>query len=226
MIKEKIIKDSYDDLLITKIFNEINAMDILNKKVFEKSILFKIKNISEKLRNKLLINLKNYYSSINNENNHYLNILMNIYNSISLEEQNNYLDILFKLYIESINKKINPIQSILNLRKIIIKINPKESHKYLKFIKIYPLCINIINIINDEVFNENSQLIKIEGIKLIGILSGFIQEDEWETEDKKHIIYYLRRYFLNDKKRKVRYTTGIILNILNCTSPMISLLNQ
>ena len=225
LINEKMICDSYDDLLITKIFNEINAMEPSNKKIFEKSKLFMAKNISEKLRNKLLINLKNYYSSINNDNNNFLNILMNIYNSLPLEEQNNYLDILFRLYIECINKKINPIQSIFNLRKIIININPKETLKYLNLIKIYPLCINIINIINDITFNENNQLIKIEGIKLIGVLSGFIQ-DEWETEDKKLVIYNLRKCFLNDKKRKVRYATGIILNILNCTSPMISLLNQ
>ena len=226
LINEKIINDKYDDLLISKIFNEINSMEPLNKKIFEKSILFKVKNMPEKIRDKLLINLKKYYSSKNSENNHFLNILMNIYNSLSLEEQNNYLDILFTLNVECINKKINPIQSIYNLRKIIINVKPKEIIKLLDLIKIFPLCKNIIDIINDETFNENNQLIKIEGIKLIGILSGFIKEDEWETEDKKLIMYNLRRYFLNDKKRNVRYATGMVLNLLICSTPKISFLNE
>ena len=64
------------------------------------------------------------------------------------------------LNIECINKKINPIQSIFNLRKLIINVNEKEILKLSDLINIYPLCLNIINIINDEAFNENKQIIK------------------------------------------------------------------
>ena len=226
LIKEKIITDSYDDLLIAKIFNEINSMDTNNKKIMEKSLLFRVKNIPDKIKDKLLINLKKYYSSRDNNNNQFLNLLMNIYNSLPLKDQNENLDILIALNIECINKIINPIQSIFNLRKIIINVSPKEIIKLLDLINIYPLCKNIINIINDEQFNENKQVIKIEGIKLIGLLSGFIKEDNWESDDKKLIIFNLKRYFLNDKKRNVRYTTGIVLNLLSCFKPKISFINE
>ena len=226
LINEKIISDSYDDLLISKIFNEINSMDINNKKIFEKSLLFNIKNIPDKIKDKLLINLKKYYSAKNNENNQFLNLIMNVYNSISIEERKNNLDILFALNIECINKKINPIKSIFNLRKIIINVKPKELAKLSDFINVYPLCNNIINIINDAKFNENKQMIKVEGIKLIGLLSGFIQDEKWELYDKKIIIFNLKRYFLNDKKRNVRYATGIVLNLLTCTEPKISFYNE
>jgi hypothetical protein len=226
LIKEKIITDSYDDLLIKKIFNEIDSFDEINKKIIEKSLLFKVKNLEEKIRDKLLINLKKYYSSKLNNNNHFLNLLMNIYNSLPLKEQNENLDILVTLNIECINKKINPIQSIYNLRKILVNVQPKEIIKLLDLINIYPLCKNIINIINDSQLNGNNQLIKIEGIKLIGLLSGFIKEDNWESDEKKLIIFYLKRYFLNDKKRNVRYATGILLNLLICTKPKITFFNQ
>ena len=225
LLKEKIIQNSFEDLLILKIFNEINSLEPINKKVFEKSLLFKIKDMPQKIRDKLLISLKKYYSSKKEENNLFLNLLMNIYNSLPLEEQNNNLDILLSLNIECINKAINPIQSIFNLRKLIINVKPKEIKKLSDLINIYPLCNNIINIIYDEKYNLNNQLIKIEGIKLIGILSGFIQEEEWEKNDKKVIIFNLKRYFLNDKKRNVRYTTGIVLNLLGCTKPKISFFN-
>ena len=102
----------------------------------------------------------------------------------------------------------------------------KEINKLYDLMNIYPLCLNIIKIINDEVFHKNEQLIKIEGIKLIGILSGFIQEEDWKSDDKKLIIFYLKRYFLTDKKRKVRHAAGIVLNLLCCTKPKISFLNE
>ena len=226
LVSEKIINNSYDDLLIQKIFKEIESMDLPNKRIFEKSHLFKIKNLPEKIIDKLLINLKKYYSSKSEENIHFLNLLMNIYNSLPFKEQTKNLDIIFTLNIECINKKINPIQSINNLRKLLISVNPKEIIKLSDLIKIYPLCKNIIEIIKDEKYNESKQAIKIEGIKLIGLLSGFIQDEDWETEDKKYIIFYLKKYFLNDKKRNVRYATGIILNLLNCSSPKISFYNQ
>ena len=226
LINEKIISNSFDDLLISKMYNEINSMDLKNKKVFEKSLLFKVKNIPENIRDKLLIKIKKYYSSKNEENNLFLNLLMNIYNSLSLEEQNKNLDILFTLNIECINKKINPIQSIYNLRKLIVNVKPKEIIKLSDLISIYPLCSNIIDIINDENFNENKQMIKIEGIKLIGILSGFIKEDDWEKYEKNLIIFNLKRYFLTDKKRNVRYTAGIVLNLLGCTKSKLSFYNE
>ena len=150
---------------------------------------------------------------------------MNVYNSLSLEEQNKNLDILLILNIECINKKINPIQSIFNLRKLIINVNEKEIIKLSDLINIYPLCLSIINIINDEAFNENKQIIKIEGIKLVGMLTGFIKEFDWEKKERILIMYNLKRYFLNDKKRNVRYTTGIVLNLLNCTKPKLSFYN-
>lgn len=226
LISEKIINNSHDDILIQKIFKEIDSMDSPNKRIFEKSLLFKIKSLPAKIIDKLLINLKKYYSSKSTENIQFLNLLMNIYNSLPFEEQTKNLDIIFTLNIECINKKINPIQSIYNLRKLLINVNPKEIIKLSDLIKIYPLCKNIIEIINDEKYNESKQAIKIEGIKLIGLLSGFIQEEDWEMEDKKYITFYLKRYFLNDKKRNVRYSTGIILNLLNCSSPKISFYNQ
>ena len=225
LIKEKIISDSFNDLLITKIFNEINSMNYERKKVFEKSKLFKIKNMPENIRDKLLINIKKYYSSQNVENNLFLNLSMNIYNSLSLQDQTQNLDILFVLNIECINKKINPIQSIFNLRKIITNVKEKDIIKLSDLINIYPLCINIINIINDEKFSENKQLIKIEGIKLIGILTCLINADDWDKKEKNIIMFNLKRYFLNDKKRNVRYTTGIVLNLLGCTKPKISFYN-
>ena len=225
-LEQNIIKNGFDDILITKIFDEINAMESIHKKVFETSKLFKIKNLSEKIKDKLLINFKKYYSSKNNVNNQFLNLLMNLYNSISQEEKEKNLDILFTLNIESINKKINPIQSIHNLKNILITMKQKEINKLYDLMNIYPLCLNIIKIINDEVFHKNEQLIKIEGIKLIGILSGFIQEEDWKSDDKKLIIFYLKRYFLTDKKRKVRHAAGIVLNLLCCTKPKISFLNE
>ena len=226
LIKENIITSSFDDILISKIFNELNSMEVINKIIFEKSLLFKIKNISENIRDKLLINLKKYYSSKNEENKFLLNLLMNIYNSLSLDEQYKNLDILLSLNIECIDKKINPIQSIFNLRKLLLKVKPREIIKLSDLIKIYPLCSNIVNIINDEKFSLNNQLIKIEGIKLIGLLSGFIQEEEWEKDDKIIILYNLKRYFLNDKKRNVRYATGIALNLLSCSKPKITFYNE
>ena len=225
LIKEKIISDSFNDLLISKIFNELNSMNFERKKVFEQSKLFKIKNMPENSRDKLLINIKKYYSSKNVENNLFLNLSMNIYNSLSLQEQTQNLDILFVLNIECINKKINPIQSIFNLRKLITNVNEKDIIKLSDLINIYPLCINIINIINDDKFNENKQLIKIEGIKLIGILTGLINIDDWDKKEKNIIMFNLKRYFLNDKKRNVRYTTGIVLNLLSCTKPKLSFYN-
>ena len=107
-----------------------------------------------------------------------------------------------------------------------MNVQPKEIIKLLDLINIYPLCKNIINIINDSQLNGNKQLIKIEGIKLIGLLSGFIKEDNWESDEKKLIIFYLKRYFLNDKKRNVRYATGKLLNLLICTKPKITFFNQ
>ena len=201
-------------------------MEVINKIIFEKSLLFKIKNISENIRDKLLINLKKYYSSKNEENKFLLNLLMNIYNSLSLDEQYKNLDILLSLNIECIDKKINPIQSIFNLRKLLLKVKPRQIIKLSDLIKIYPLCSNIVNIINDEKFSLNNQLIKIEGSKLIGLLSGFIQEEEWEKDDKIIILYNLKRYFLNDKKRTVRYATGIVLNLLSCSKPKITFYNE
>ena len=227
LFEQKIIKDiSFDDKLILKIFEEINSMEKQDKKVFEKSLLFKIKNISEKIKDKLLITFKKYYSSKSNENNQFLNLLMNLYNSITKEEKEKNLDILFTLNIECINKKINPIQSIFNLRKILINSNPKEIFKLTDLFNIYTLSKNIINIIKDEEYNNGEQTTKIEGIKLIGILSGFIQDEEWKNEQKKLIIFYLKKYFLNDKKRRVRYATGIVLNLLSCINNKISFFNE
>ena len=226
LVEKKIINDTFDENLLTKIFEEINSMEQKDKKVFEKSFLFKIKDISDKLKDKILVKLKQYYSSKNNDNNQFLNLLMNLYNSLTKEEQEKNLDILFTLNIECINKKINPIRSIFNLRKILININPKEIIKLSDLFKIYPLCKNIITIIKDEQYNNNEQLKKIEGIKLIGILLGFILEEEWENEDKKLIIFYLKKYFLNDKKRKVRYATGIVLNLLSCSTSKICFYNE
>ena len=227
LLEQKIIKeDSLDDKLISKIFEEINSMGSNDKKIFEKSFLFKIKNISEKLRNKLLIMFKKYYSSKSNENNQFLNLLMNLYNSLSKEEKEKNMDILFTLNIECINKKINPINSISNLRKILISMKSSEIIKLSDLFSVYPLINNIINIIKDEEYNQNKQNIKIEGIKLIGILSGLIKEEDWINEQKKLIIFNLKRYFLVDKKRKVRYATGIVINILSCFNPNISLYNQ
>ena len=228
LLKQKIIKDNnFDDKLVVKIFDEINAMDINDKKVFEKSLLFKIKNISEKIKDKLLIMFKKYYSSKNNDNNQYLNLLMNLYNSISTEEKKQNLDILFSLNIESISKKINPIQSVFNLREIIINSKPRDIINLSDLFKVYPLCKNIINIIKDKKYNKNEQINKIEGIKLIGLLTGFIKEEDWENdEEKKLIIFYLKKFFLNDNKRKVRYATGIVLNLLSCTKPRISFYNE
>ena len=91
---------------------------------------------------------------------------------------------------------------------------------------VYPLCKNIINILIDKEYNKNEQIIKIEGIKLIGLLSGFIQEENWDSQEKIVIKFYLKKYFLNDKKRKVRYATGIVLNLLSCSSPKISFYNE
>ena len=227
LLKQKIIKDNtLDDKLISKIFEEINSMENKDKKVFEKSLLFKIKNISEKLKDKLLIMFKKNYSSKSNDNNQYLNLLMNLYDSISEKEKAENLDILFSLNIECINKKINPVHSIFNLRKILINTNPKEIIKLSDLFRIYPLCKNIINILIDKEYNKNEQIIKIEGIKLIGILSGFIKEEDWDSQEKKIIIFYLKKHFLNDKKRKVRYATGIVLNLLSCYSPKISFYNE
>ena len=62
LMKEKIIFNSFEDLLITKLFNEINSMSYETKTIFEKSKLFKIKNMPENIRDKLLINIKKYYS--------------------------------------------------------------------------------------------------------------------------------------------------------------------
>ena len=223
LLEHKIINDnSFDDTLISKIFEEINLMETKEKKIFEKSILFKIKNISEKIKDKLLIMFKKYYSSKSNYNNQFLNLLMNLYHSVSKEEKEKNLDIIFSLNIECINKKINPIQSIYNLRKILIDTKPKEIIKLSDLFAIYPLCKNIINILKDENYTNNEQSIKIEGMKLIGILSGFIQEEDWENEERKLIIFYLKKYFLNDKKRKVRYATGIVLNLLTCSKNHIS----
>ena len=227
LLEQKIIKDNtLDDKLISKIFEEINSMENKDKKVFEKSLLFKIKNISEKLKDKLLIMFKKNYSSKSNDNNQYLNLLMNLYDSISEKEKAENLDILFSLNIECINKKINPVHSIFNLRKILINTNPKEIIKLSDLFRIYPLCKNIINILIDKEYNKNEQIIKIEGIKLIGILSGFIKEEDWDSQEKKIIIFYLKKHFLNDKKRKVRYATGIVLNLLSCYSPKISFYNE
>ena len=226
LLEQKIIKeDSFDDKLIAKIFEEINSMENNDKKIFEKSFLFKIKNISEKIRNKLLIMFKKYYSSKSNDNNQFLNLLMNLYNSLSNEEKEKNMDILFTLNIECINKKINPINSISNLRKILISMKSSEIIKLSDLFSVYPLINSIINIIKDEEYNQNKKDIKIEGIKLIGILSGLIKEEDWKTEEKKLIIFNLKRYFLVDKKRKVRYATGIVINILSCLNPNISLYN-
>ena len=169
---------------------------------------------------------KKNYSSKSNDNNQYLNLLMNLYDSISEKEKAENLDILFSLNIECINKKINPVHSIFNLRKILINTNPKEIIKLSDLFQIYPLCKNIINILIDKEYNKNEQIIKIEGIKLIGILSGFIKEEDWDSQEKKIIIFYLKKHFLNDKKRKVRYATGIVLNLLSCFSPKISFYNE
>ena len=227
LLEQKIIKDNtLDDKLISKIFEEINSMENKDKKVFEKSLLFKIKNISEKLKDKLLIMFKKNYSSKSNDNNQYLNLLMNLYDSISEKEKAENLDILFSLNIECINKKINPIHSIYNLRKILINTKPKELIKLSDLFNVYPLCKNIINILIDKEYNKNEQIIKIEGIKLIGLLSGFIQEENWDSQEKIVIKFYLKKYFLNDKKRKVRYATGIVLNLLSCSSPKISFYNE
>ena len=227
LFEQNIIKDiSFDDKLSLKIFEEINSMDKKEKKVFEKSLLFKIKNISEKIKDKLLIIFKKYYSSKSNENNQFLNLLMNLYNSLSKEEKEKNLDILITLNIECINKKINPIQSLFNLRKILVDSSPKEIKKFIDLFNIYSLCKNIINIIKDGEYNNNEQTAKIEGIKLIGILSGFIQDEEWKDEQKKLIIFYLKKYFLSDKKRRVRYATGIVLNLLSCINNKISFFNE
>ena len=227
LLEQKIIKDnSFDDKLILRIFEEIKSMEIKEKKVFEKSMLFKIKNISENLKDKLLILFKKYYSSKSNENNQFLNLLMNVYNSLSKEEKEKNLDILFTLNIECINKKINPIQSIFNLRKILVNSNPRKIMNLTDLFNIYSLSKNIINIIKNEEYNNNEQNIKIEGIKLIGILSRFIQEEDWKDEQKKLIIFYLKKYFLCDKKRRVRYATGIVLNLLSCLNNKISFSNE
>ena len=61
---------------------------------------------------------------------------------------------------------------------------------------VYPLINNIINIIKDEEYNQKKQDIKIEGIKLIGILSGLIKEEDWKNEQKKLIIFNLIRKIL------------------------------
>lgn len=61
LMKEKIIFNSFEDLLITKLFNDINSMSSETKTIFEKSKLFKI-NMPENIRDKLLINIKKYYS--------------------------------------------------------------------------------------------------------------------------------------------------------------------
>ena len=115
---------------------------------------------------------------------------MNLYDSISDKEKEENLDILFSLNIECINKKINPVHSIFNLRKILINTNPKEIIKLSDLFRIYPLCKNIINILIDKEYNKNEQIIKIEGIKLIGILSGFIKEEDWDSQEKKIITLF------------------------------------
>ena len=115
---------------------------------------------------------------------------------------------------------------MFNLRKILVDSSPKEIKKLIDLFNIYSLCKNIINIIKDEEYNNNEQTAKIEGIKVIGILSGFIQDEEWKDEQKKLIIFYLKKYFLCDKKRRVRYATGIVLNLLSCINNKISFFNE
>ena len=63
-------------------------------------------------------------------------------------------------------------------------------------------------------FNQKKgNKLKIEGLKVIGIIKDYITEDELNDIDKNTDIILLLKPFLCDKKRKVRRICGIVINI-------------
>ena len=83
--------------------------------IFEVSKLFKIKEMSSDIKYYLLMKLKPY-----NNNNKYLNIILNVYTSSPDEDNEAESDILFSLFSKCLIHNINIKNAIVHLRKILI----------------------------------------------------------------------------------------------------------
>ena len=178
------------------------------KKVYESSKLFYISEISENKRDYILIQLKKFYKERT-----FLNLILNLYLTFSEEEKKENIDLIFLTNYQCLLNDINSEKIILNIKNILANNTDSENLKRLNEFRNYFEIINkVINIISQNQINQN---LKIEGLKLIGIIKDYITEDELKDYDKNIDIIISLKQFLCDKKRKVRKICAIVINIWN-----------
>ena len=190
------------DNIIQSYFNMINQSK--HEGVFEVSKLFKIKSMSSDIKYYLLMKLKPY-----NTNNKYLNIILNVYTSSPEEDSETESDILFTLFSKCLLHNINIKNAIIQLRKILIANIDNLQFKRIDSKEYYTIAYNILNYLTNSNLDDK---LKIESIKLIGVIKDFISEVNLTEDQRKSIIIPLRK-ILCDRKRQVRKICGIVINI-------------
>lgn len=219
--QKEIYLSQISNFLIIKTFNTTNNEELdsiiktlfdlisepAHQELFEETKLFKIKNIPPEIKDYLLIKLKPYIS-----NKQFLRIILNVYSSSNDDIDSND-DILFTLYSKCISSNINMKGAIFQLRKILIRNVDNLQFKRINCNDYYQIINKII-----EFFNNKDNVIemktKIEGLKLIGVIKDFINDEHITEEHRKKIIIPLRK-MLGDIKRPVRKFCGIVINIWN-----------
>ena len=205
-----ILKTNIEDISFSLIIKEL--IEMINnskfKKVYESSKLFYISEISENKRDYILIQLKKFYKERT-----FLNLILNLYLTFSEEEKKENIDLIFLTNYQCLLNDINSEKIILNIKNILANNTDSENLKRLNEFRNYFEIINkVINIISQNQINQN---LKIEGLKLIGIIKDYITEDELKDYDKNIDIIISLKQFLCDKKRKVRKICAIVINIWN-----------
>lgn len=188
--------------IIRSYFNMINQSK--HEGIFEVSKLFKIKEMSSDIKYYLLMKLKPY-----NNINKYLNIILNVYTSSPDEDNEAESDILFSLFSKCLIHNINIKNAIVHLRKILISNIDNLQFKRIDSKDYYAIAYKILTYLTNSNLDDK---LKIESIKLIGVIKDFISEVNLTEEQRKSIIIPLRR-ILSDRKRQVRKICGIVINI-------------
>ena len=203
-----LFKINIDNSIFKSIINEL--IEIINnskfKKSFESSKLFKIPELSEEKRDYILLQMKKYY-----KDRAFLNLILNLYLTFNEEETKENIDLIFLTNYQCLINNINSEKIVLNLKQILANNTDSEVLKRSnEFRNYFEIIKKIVEIISNKETNQN---LKIEGLKVIGIIKDYITEDELNDIDKNTDIILLLKPFLCDKKRKVRRICGIVINI-------------
>ena len=203
-----LLKINIENSIFKSIIQEL--IELINnskfKEIFESSKLFNIPELSEEKRDYILLQMKKYH-----KDRAFLNLIINLYSTFNEDETKENIDLIFLTNYECLINNINSEKIILNFKKILANNTDSEVLKRTNEFKNYFKIIQkIVEIISKKDIKQN---LKIEGLKVIGILKDYITEDDLNDIDKNTDIILLLKPFLCDKKRKVRRICAIVINI-------------